>query len=128
MYNPQTRRVHKVSNGHCLVVNRMSYHYRASKNYPMIRILKSIDCNQGATNESIRRRIWGSEFRLIRDNNSKSNVALRFISPTDGQELSIYLQFDVLIVADKIQQRVDRLKKPWLEIINNKTSDELIAY
>jgi len=128
MYNPQTRRVHLVSNGHCLVVNRMSYHYHASKDYPTIRILKSIDCKRAAVNESTSLLIWGSEFRLVRDNNSKSKVALRFISPTDGHEWTIYIRASILIVADKIQQGVDRLEEPWLEIINNHTPDELTTY
>jgi hypothetical protein len=128
VYNPQTRRVHLVSNGHCLVVNRMSYHYRASIDYRMIRILKSIDCKRAARNESTSRLIWGSEFRLVRDNNSKSKVALRFVSPTDGYEWTIYIRVDILIVADKIQQRVDHLEEPWLEIVNNYTSYELTTY
>ncbi len=128
MYNPQTRRVHLVSNGHCLVVNRMSYHYHASKDYPTIRTLKSIDCKQAAVNESTSLLIWGSEFRLVRDNNSKSKVALRFISPTDGHEWTIYNPSNILIVADKIQQQVDGLREPWLEIINNHTPDELTTY
>jgi len=128
VYSPQTRRVHLVSNGHCLVVNRMSYHYRASKDYPTIRILKSIDCKRAAANESTSRLIWGSEFRLVRDNNSKSKVALRFISSTDGHEWTIYIRVNILIVAENIQQRVDRLEEPWLEIVNNHTPDELITY
>jgi hypothetical protein len=126
MYSPQTRRVHLVSNGHCLVVNRMSYHDGASTDYPMNRILKSIDCKRAAVNESTSRLIWGSEFRLVRDNNSK--VALRFISPTDGHEWTIYIRVTILIVADKIQQRVDGLVEPLLEIINNHMPYELTTY
>ena len=118
IYNPETRRVHLVSNGHCLVVNRMSYHYHASRDYPTIRILKSIDCKRAAVNESTSRLIWGSEFRLVRDNNSKNKVALRFISPTDGQEWTIYIRVNLLIVADEIQQVMDRLEEPWLETVN----------
>lgn len=118
MYSPQTRRVHLVGNEHCLVVNRMSYHSIASEKFPMVRPLKSIDCKRGATNESTSRLIWGSEFRMIRDNNSTSKFALRFISPTDGREWTIYNQLDGLIVADKVQQAADNLKEPTLEIVN----------
>ena len=128
MYNPQTRRVHMVSNGHCLVVNRMSYHYFAVNDYPTVRILKSIDCKRAAVNESTSHLIWGSEFRLVRDNNSKSKVALRFISPTDGHEWTIYIRVNILIVAEKTQEREDSLKEPTLEIINNQTSYEVITY
>lgn len=128
MYNPQTRRIHQVSNGHCLVVNQMMYHLRASRDYPMLQVLKSIDCKRAARNELTSRRIWGSEFRLVRDNNSKSKVALRFISPTDGYEWTIYIRLNVLIVADNIQQRVDNLAEPWLEVVNNYTSYELMTY
>lgn len=128
MYSPQTRRVHLVSNGHCIVVNQMSYHFRASENYPTIRLLKSIDCKRAALNESTSRHIWGSEFRLVRDNNSRSKIALRFISPTDGYEWTIYIRVNLLIVADETQQRVDQLKEPWLEIVNNYMSSELTTY
>jgi hypothetical protein len=125
MYSPQTRRVHLISNGHCLVVNRMSYHYRASTDYPTLRILKLIDCKRAAQNESTSRLIWGSEFRLVRDDNSRSKVALRFISPADGHEWTIYIRVNILIVAEKIQQRVDHLEEPCLEVVNNYTSYEL---
>ena len=116
VYNPQTRRVHLVSNGHCLVVSRMTYHYHARSNYPTMRLLKSIDCKLAATNESTSSLIWGSEFRLVRDNDSKSKLALRFISPTDGHEWAIVIRVTNLIVADEIQQRSDRLVEPILEI------------
>ena len=119
VYNPQTRRVHLVSNGHCLVVSRMTYHYHASSNYPTMRLLKSIDCKLAATNESTSSLIWGSEFRLVRDNDSKSKLALRFISPTDGHEWAIVIRVTNLIVADKLQGRRDRLVEPILEIVHD---------
>jgi hypothetical protein len=124
MYNPQTRRVHLVGNGHCLVVNRMSYHYGASANHPINRILKSVDCKRTAANESTSLLIWGSEFRLVGDNNSKSKMALRFISPSDGHEWTIYIQVNFLIVAENIQQQVDGLREPWLEIVDNYKPDD----
>ncbi|CAF1361129.1 unnamed protein product [Adineta steineri] len=123
MYNPQTRRVHLVGNGHCLVVSRMSYHDGFSEDYPVNRILKSVDCKRTATNESTSSLIWGSEFRLVHDNNSNSKMALRFISPTDGHEWTIYSKSYVLIVAENIQQQIDRLKEPWLEIVNKYMPD-----
>lgn len=94
----------------------------------MIRILKSIDCKRAALNESTSRLIWGSEFRLVRDNNSRSKVVLRFISPTDGYEWTIYIRANILIVAEKIQQLVDGLKEPCLEIVHNYTPYELTTY
>ncbi|CAF1546314.1 unnamed protein product [Adineta ricciae] len=124
MYNPQTRRVRLVGNGHCLVVNQISYHDDASKEYPANRILKSVDCKQTAANESTSSLIWGSEFRFVSDNNNRSNMALRFISPTDGHEWTIYNKGYMFIVADIIQQRVDDLIEPWLEIVNNYMSHD----
>ena len=119
VYNPQTRRVHLVSNGHCLVVSQRSYHYIARSNYPPIRLLKSIDCKRAATDESTSALIWGSEFRLVRDNDSKSKLALRFISPTDGHEWTIVIRVTNLIIADKLQGRRDRLVEPILEIVHD---------
>jgi hypothetical protein len=128
MYNPQTRRIHLVGNGHCLVVNRMSHHNGASEYYPVNHVLKSIDCKQAAVNESTSDLIWGSEFRLVHDTNKSDKVAIRFISPTDGHEWTIYIRVYLLIVADEIQERVDHLEEPQLEIINNHTSYILMTY
>ena len=106
----------------------MSYHYFAVNDYPAVRSLNSIDCKQAAVNESTSHLIWGSEFRLVLDDNSRSKVALRFISPTDGHEWTIYIRVNILIVAEKTQERLDRLVEPTLEIINNQTSYEVITY
>ena len=128
MYNPQTRRVHLVSNGHCLVVNRKQYHYRASIDYSRVHVLKSIDCKLAAKNESTSLVILSSEFRLVRDDNCMSKVALRFISPTDGYEWTIYVRANILIAAKKIQQQMYGFGEPCLEIVNNYTPYELITY
>lgn len=56
VYNPQTRRVHFVNNGHCLVFNRMQYHYRPTTDYRTIEVLKSIDCKRAVNNESTQNR------------------------------------------------------------------------
>ena len=124
MYNPQTRRVRLVGNGHCLVVNQMWDHDDASEEYPVNRILKSVDCKRTATNESTSSHIWSSEFRLVPVNNNRSNMSLRFISPTDGHEWTIYTKGFMFLVADIIQQRVDNLIEPWLEIVNNYMSHD----
>ena len=128
MYNPQTRRVHLVSNGHCVIVNQMGLDYPTNIDYPGVHVLKSIDCKLEAKNESTSLIILSSEFRLVRDDNSMSKVALRFISPKDGYEWTIYVRANVLIVAEKIQQQVDGLREPCLEVVNNYTPYELITY
>jgi hypothetical protein len=106
----------------------MSYHYVASKYYPTIQVLKSIDSKRAAANESISRIIWGREFLLVPDNNSNIKVAIRFISPVVGHEWPIYIRVKVLIVADKIQQLTDDLTEPSLELINNRTPYVLMTY
>ncbi len=51
-------------------------------------------------------------------------MALRFISPTDGHEWTIYIKNYILIVAENVQQQVDHLKEPWLEIVNKYMPDD----
>jgi len=50
MYNPQTRRVHLVSNGHCLVANRKELDYPTNIDYLGVHVLKSIDYKLAAKN------------------------------------------------------------------------------
>ena len=100
----------------------MADYYLFSKYYPVNHILKSIDCKRAARNASTSNLIWGSEFRLVLDNNKSNKIAIRFISPTDGHEWTIYIRVNILIVADKIQELVDHLEEPNLEIINVHTS------
>ena len=106
----------------------MSHHYVASRYYPVIHILKSIDCKRAAINESTSDLIWGSEFRLVHNNKGSDKVAIRFISPTDGHEWTIYIRVNVLIVADNIQQLTEGLEEPSLEIINDYMSNILMTY
>ena len=121
-YDPQTRRIHQVGNGHCLVVNRKSYHYVASEYYPTIPVLKSIDCKRAAMNDSTARFIWGNEFRLVHSNSTNNEIAIRFIAPEDGHEWTIYIRVKILIIANQTQQTVDDLEEPWLEVIHDHTS------
>ena len=117
-YDPQTRRIHQVNNGHCLVVNRKSRHYVASKYYPIIPILKSVDCERIVMNDSTASFIWGNEFRLVHSNRTNSNTAIRFIAPEDGHEWTIYIRVNLLIVGHQNQETVDELEEPWMEVIH----------
>jgi hypothetical protein len=106
----------------------MSFHYYASTDYPKVHVLKSIDCKRAAMNESTSELIWGSEFRLVRNNNRNGKVVLRFISPKDGHEWTIYIRAILLIVADQTQQLVDDLGEPSLEIVDDYTPHILTTY
>ena len=79
-------------------------------------------------NESTSDLIWGSEFRLVHTNDQSNKVAIRFISPSDGHEWTIYTRVTNLIVADANQEEIDRLGKPVLEIMDDYTSDILMTY
>lgn len=94
----------------------------------MVQVLKSVDYKRAATKESTSCLIWGSEFRLIHDSNNGNETALRFISPTDGHEWTIYIQETVLIVADQNQQQGRGLPEPSLEIIHEHTPVVPMAY
>ncbi|CAF1567131.1 unnamed protein product [Adineta ricciae] len=124
VYNSHTRRVHLVNNQHCIVVNEKSYHYLATKDYPTVNYLKSIACNRAATDAEMSYRIWGSEFRLIRDDSNKKKLVLQFISPVDGHEYTIYIRGDILIAVDsndEVRKVLDQLREPTLEIIEDFT-------
>jgi hypothetical protein len=123
-YNLQTRRVHLVNNRHCIVVNEKSYHYLATEDYPTVNRLKSIACDRAATDAPMNYLIWGSEFRLIRDESNKQKTILQFISPIDGYEYTIYIRGDILIAVDsndEARKVLDQLREPTIEIIENIT-------
>jgi len=124
VYNPQTRRVHLVSNQHCIVVNRNSYHYLATEDYPTVNVLKSIACERTSTGSPTSYLIWSTEFRLVHDRINNEEASLRFISPTDGHEYIIYIRGNILIVVDKddpARKVLDQLREPTLEIVKNFT-------
>lgn len=122
VYNPQTRRVHLVGNRHCIVVNKKSYHYLATEEYPTVNVLKSIACERAAEDAPMRYLIWGSEFRLIRDRINNNKTVLQFISPVPGDEYAIYIRGDILIAVDKDDEArkvLDQLREPVFEIVEN---------
>ncbi|CAF1037039.1 unnamed protein product [Adineta steineri] len=124
VYNPQTRRVHLTNNRHCIIVNEKSYHYLATEDYPTVNRLKSIACDRAATAAPMNYLIWGSEFRLTRNESNKQKIILQFIAPIDGHEYTIYIRGDILIVVDsndEARKVLDQLREPTLEIIENTT-------
>ena len=74
------------------------------------------------------RLIWGSEFHLVRRNSANNKMVVRFIAPEDRHEWTIYIRVNFLIVTNQIQQLVDNLGEPTVEVIDDHTSFGLMTY